>query len=62
MSNFKNFFNNSLDEGEVLPPTHPLVEVYLLMKIPLFIVQSSIGKKVVYNLIIEVNIHNITHT
>ena len=60
MSNFEKFFNNSLDDGEVLPPNYSLVEVYLLKKITLSIVPSSIGKKVVYNLIIEVNIHNIT--
>ena len=53
MSNFEKFFKNSLDKGEVLPPTYSLVEVYLLKKkITLFIVPSSIGKQVVYNLIL----------
>ena len=36
-------------------PQYSQVEVYLLNIVP-----SSIGKKVVNNLIIEVNIHNIT--
>ena len=50
-----------MDKGEILPPTKfSGGSLSPAMKIPLFIVPSSIVKEVDYNLIIEVNIHNRT--